>query len=229
MSDLLQAVRTSSSLPYTRYSYLYPPRPENAVEPAKAGRYEGEGYVAQPKLDGSSCLVFTDGSETVVMSRHAEPFSVQPKLQRDGTLGRLHRGDHGKWTVLVGELMNKSKTDERGIAFSDRYVIHDVLVLDGVHLVGSTFGERIALLDRMYGAEPSDQEELLSTPHKGVYRVRTHDSGFGDLFARLTSKAQMYEGIVLKDATAPLENGARRGNTRAGQAKIRRPVKNYQY
>lgn len=216
-------------IPYTKYSYLYPPRPEHAVPIEHIGTYEEMGYVAQPKLDGSSCLVFTDGTNAIAMSRHATPFAAEPMLLKDGTFRKLHRGTPGKWTVLVGELMNKSKRDERGRAFSG-YVVHDVLVADGVHLVGTTFAERIALLDSMYGTAGSDQPELHATGHERVYRVRTYRGpGLAEFFRGVTAGAQMYEGIVAKDPAGRLEHGMRQKNTRSGQVKVRRTEKNYAY
>lgn len=220
---------SQTGIPYLRYAYLYPPRPEHAVPIEHIGTYEELGYVAQPKLDGSSCLVFTDGTRAIAMSRHATPFASDPALLKDGTFRALHRGTPGKWTVLVGELMNKSKRDERGRPFSDRYVLHDVLVADGVHLVGTTFAERIAILDGMYGTGESDQAGLHGTGHKGVYRVRTHEGDLAGLFRGATAGAQMYEGIVAKDPSARLEHGMRQKNTRAGQVKVRRTEKNYAY
>jgi ATP-dependent DNA ligase len=220
-------IDASRTVRYGKYSYLYPPRPENAVPASDIPIYEGMGFIAQPKLDGSSCLVFTNGEETTVMSRHASPFAKEPRLLLDGTFRALHRGRAGEWTVLVGELMNKSKTDERGRPFSDRYVVHDVLVVDGTHLVGTTFAERVALLDEMYGTEGSDQSELYSTGHRGVYRVKSHREAIPELFERLIGKAAMYEGIVMKGANTRLENGIRRTNTRGGQVKVRREGKNF--
>lgn len=219
---------SQKGIPYARYSYLYPPRPEHAVPIEHIGTYEELGYVAQPKLDGSSCLVFTDGAKSIAMSRHATPFATEPSLLTDGTFRALHRGVPGKWTVLVGELMNKSKKDERGRAFSG-YVVHDVLVADGVHLVGTTFAERIALLDSMYGTAGSTQSGLYGTGHEGVYRVRTYPGDLAAEFRRLTASAPMYEGIVAKDPTGRLEHGMRQKNTRSGQVKVRRTEKNYAY
>jgi hypothetical protein len=219
-------VNTGRMLPFNGH-FIYPPRAENALPTRELDRYEGLGYVAQPKLDGNCCLLFGNGTSSAIMDRHASGFSKEPKLFADGTLQKLHRGNG--WSLLVGEYMAKSKTDEHGANFNDRFVIHDLIALDGMQLTGSTFGERIALLDELYGTEASDQDELMSTPVNGVYRVRSHREGFAPLFERVTSKARMYEGLVLKSLGGLLENGMKQRNTSASQAKFRRPTKNYAY
>ena len=94
-------------------TYIFPPRAELALPPSELGSYEGLGWVAQPKLDGNSCLVFLDADGGVrCMDRHASAFSKQPLLLTEGVLAKL-RGPLGPGShVLLGEYMAKSKGDE---------------------------------------------------------------------------------------------------------------------
>lgn len=61
---------------YSNYRYIYPPRPKNAAIPSSdLNSYDNGTMLAQPKLDGSNCLIFTDGKTVKVMNRHSQPIT----------------------------------------------------------------------------------------------------------------------------------------------------------
>jgi hypothetical protein len=225
-------------IPYDNFRYIYPPRPENRVHRGAVSGYEGRGFVAQPKLNGDCMLVFTNGKEVHTYNRHKQTFAK--KILHADTFGQLHRqsivDQERKWMCLVGEYMIKSKKDASGRPWNDKFVIFDILVYDGVQLIGSTVSERIALLDLLYGTQDlsltgdgvAHHGVLFSTSVKDVFRVKSYPSFFGKLYDDIT-KIDMFEGLVLKQSNAKLENGAREFNNSSWQIKIRKETKNYTY
>ena len=55
---------------YNTYRYIYPPRPKNAIPSTELDFWDGGSLLAQPKFNGSNCVIFTNGEDNVVMNRH---------------------------------------------------------------------------------------------------------------------------------------------------------------
>jgi ATP-dependent DNA ligase len=158
------------------------------------------------------------------MNRHSQPLT-RFDIPTEEILS-LYKGTGG-WTVLNGEYMNKSKRDENNEVFNHKLVIFDILVSDGNYLIGKTFGQRITLLDEMFGNNESEKEYLHAVS-QNVYRVKTYTSRFLDTFERLT-RIDMVEGLVMKRTNARLEIGNTELNNVNSQLKCRKPTKNYKY
>lgn len=205
------------------FKYIYPPRPEIKSPPSGLPTYERMGYIAQPKLNGSCGVLFLDGKTSRTMGRHNN--SLTRELISKDHLTNLYRGSG--YTVLVGEYMNKSQKDGKGNLFNGCFVIFDILVYKGRHLLKSTFAERQTLLDEIYG-EGKPYDDYISYISPSVYRVNNFTSDFVTLFNKITSIG-MYEGFVLKRPNGILENGIREKNNTGWQLKIRKPTKNYKY
>lgn len=181
-------------------------------------------FIAQPKLNGSCGVLFLDGMGTArLMGRHNNDFTrvIIPKEH----LQALHRG--AGWMVLVGEYMNKSQKDSKNKLFNATFVIFDIIVYNGRHLIGSTFQERQDILDTIYPNREAF-DEYISYISPSTYRVNNFLSGFDSLFKNIIN-TQMYEGFVLKRPSGILENGLREANNTGWQLKIRKPNKNYSY
>jgi hypothetical protein len=209
---------------YLNYRYVYPPRPKNAISPDDLNFWDNESLIAQPKLNGSNCVIFTNGVKSVVMNRHGQRltnFRLSDEELRD-----IYRGNGG-WTVLNGEYLNKNKSDETGQSFNHKFVIFDILAYDGEYLVGKTFEERIQLLDTLYGQVDSEKEYLYNIT-TNVYRVKSYLKGFKELFDRLTP-IDVVEGLVMKRKNARLELGNSENNNTKSQLKCRKPTRNYKY
>ncbi len=209
---------------YSSYRYIYPPRPKNAIPNTELGFWDNGSLVAQPKLNGSNCLVFTNGEKLIVMSRHNGRLS---NFQlKDEEIKYLYKGTGG-WTVLNGEYLNKNKMDESRKAFNHKLVIFDILVSDGDYLIGKTFEERIALLDAMFGQNECEKGYLYGIS-ENVYRVKSYQNQFNMLYDLLTP-IDMVEGLVLKRKTARLEAGTSELNNVKSQIKCRKSTLNYKY
>ena len=130
--------------------------------------------------------------------------------------------------VLNGEYLNKSKVDETGQVFNHKLIIFDILVNESDYLIGSTFKERVELLDSLYSTNSSDKQYLFSVS-PSVYRVKSYQSEFLDLFNSLTSRGSLVEGIVMKRKSAKLEIGNTSNNNSKSQVKCRVATKNYKF
>lgn len=210
---------------YNSYRYIYPPRPRNAIMSDELNFWDNGNLLGQPKLNGSNTSIYTNGIKTMVMNRHNQRLT-NFELPQD-ELKSLHRGNEGEWLMLNCEYLNKSKQDERSVTFNHKLIIFDILVFKSEYLVGSSFSERITLLDELYGTKDSEKPYLYSISDN-VYRVKTYDKDFKRIFDDLT-KIDMVEGLVLKRASAKLEIGNTENNNTKSQLKARKPTKNYRY
>ncbi len=209
---------------YINYRYIFPPRPKNAISPDDLNFWDNGTLICQPKLNGSNCLIFTNGQKIMVMNRHNQRLT---NFQlSDVEVKNLYRGNGG-WMILNGEYLNKSKSDETGQPFNHKFVIFDILCYDGDYLVGKTFEERVNLLNTLYDQIDSEKDYLYSIS-TNVYRVKSYRDGFKSFFDKYTP-IDMIEGVVLKRANARLELGATEQNNIKSQLKSRKPTKNYKY
>jgi hypothetical protein len=210
---------------YNSFRYIFPPRPKNAIPDSDLNFWDNGSLVAQPKLNGSNCVIFTNGEKLMIMNRHSQ-YMTNVDIQRQEVLD-LFKGEPGKWMVLNGEYLNKSKQDENRQTFNHKLVIFDILVYNSDYLVGKTFQDRINLLDELYGQNDSEKSYLYSVSNN-VYRVKSFESGFKSLYDQLTP-IDMIEGLVLKRKNARLEIGNTENNNIKSQLKARKATKNYKF
>ena len=209
---------------YASFRYIYPPRPKNPIPNTELSFWDNGSLIAQPKLNGSNCLIFTNGEKHIAMNRHnGRLTNFQLK---DDEIKALYKGTGG-WTILNGEYLNKNKQDENRKAFNHKFVIFDILVNDGDYLVGKTFEERIALLDTMFGQNECEKSYLYGIS-ENVYRVKSYQNQFNMLYDTLTP-IDLIEGLVLKRKTARLEMGTSELNNVKSQIKCRKTTLNYKY
>jgi len=207
---------------YKNFKYIYPPRPKNAVSPEDLDFWDNNSLIGQPKLNGSNCLIFTNGDSHFIMNRHKQRLSG---FKLSDQIKDIYKGDD--WMILNGEYMNKSKSDENNEVFNHKFVIFDILAYNGEYLVGSTFSERIELLDNLYGVDDSEKDYLYKISDN-FYRVKSYNTGFKKIFDDLTP-IDMIEGLVMKRKNAKLEIGATELNNVKSQLKCRKATKNYKY
>lgn len=211
---------------YDRFYYIYPPRPKNPIKSEDLQYFENQNqFICQSKLNGSNCVIFMNGEKTLIMNRHSQ-YLTNVNISREEILS-LFRGEVGKWMIINGEYLNKSKQDENRLTFNHKFVIFDILVYNSEYLIGDTFQDRINLLDELYGQKDSEKSYLYSISDN-VYRVKSFESGFKSMFDELT-KIDMVEGLVLKRKNAKLEAGSTENNNTKSQLKARKATKNYKF
>jgi len=203
--------------------YIYPPRAETKIAPESLPIFEKMGkFLAQPKLNGSSTEIYFDDKGTVkTYNRHHDVISHKMDVKE---LESLHRGN-GEM-VLCGEYLNKNQKDETGNYWNHKYVIWDIIVYEGKHLLGSSFEERYKLLNKLYPDNPVKKH--LHQISSNCYRINAILSDFKSIFEDI-SKFDIYEGLVLKRLDGKLENGTTENNNTRTQIKCRKGTKNYRF
>lgn len=209
---------------YESYRYIFPPRPKNAIPDHEISNCESMwSMIAQPKLNGSNCVIFTDGERQIVMNRHNQRLTNFRLSESE--IKEIYRGEG--WMVINGEYMNKSKMDENRRVFNHKFVIFDILTFNGEYLVGKSFEDRIKLLDELYGQVESEKDYLYKIS-ENIYRVKSYTTDFKRLYDRLIT-IDMVEGLVMKQKNAKLELGVTENNNTKSQMKARKPTRNYKF
>lgn len=208
---------------YDKYTYLYPPRPEVKVRPESIIKFDNSSMLGQVKLNGSCCTIYLNGTDYSIGNRHKGTignFKLKPV-----EVNRLYDGSKG-YRVVVGEYMNKSKKDENGKTWNDKFVIFDILVNDGQHLVGSTYEQRLELLQEIYNTKPYNNYVDQITDN--VFLIKSFTGDFTKLYHDVV-KVDMLEGLVLKLKKGKLENGVGEKNNTGWQVKVRKSCKLYEF
>jgi ATP-dependent DNA ligase len=213
-------------LPYFKMKYIYPPRAETKIASESLPTFEEMGkFLAEPKLNGSSMQIyFSDGGKEIkLMNRHKSPIAC--KIDKE-ELKKLYRGK-GEM-ILCGEYMNKNQKDETGKPFNIKYVIWDIIMFEGKHLLGTTFEERYNLLKRLYNQISNTEfpRKKLVQISLNCFRVESSTERFKEIYDDIT-QYQMYEGLVLKRKDGKLESGTTENNNTRTQIKCRKGTKNY--
>lgn len=216
---------------YNTFKYLYPPRAENAMQPDELKKNSYDAWIAQPKYNGSCAVLFIDGRNAYQLyDRHKDKLTLQRPLDYTAL------NDSNEYMVLCGEYLNKNKKGENGQPFNHKFIIWDIIVHKGKYLIGKTVEERIDLLHELFGSSRgvitdkslSIFDHLIATKVTDVYLAPSYTSKFARLYTEIVD-TDLYEGIVLKRANAPLEIGMKEKNNTTWQVKIRKPTKNYNF
>ena len=208
---------------YADFKYIYPPRPETAVPPSALDELEQRGWWGQPKLNGTNCLLFVAPAQagkraTLQRGRHGDtPIkSWSPGANWNRFAERLPAG----WCVLHGELLHTKGTGR------DTVYLHDMLVLNGEYLVGTTYRARYEQLQRLCsGAVPrADHLDVLA----GIWLAPIYLAGLRGEWERLRGTPGV-EGLVAKDPAAKLALCCRPSSNSAWQVKSRFPAANVSF
>jgi len=200
---------------------MFPPRPEYVISTDQLHKYE-KTHLIQVKLNGSCCTIFIKGDELRQFGRHQNENLSNFKINQEN-LKVLNCGNN-EWNVVVGEYMNKNKKGVDGKPWNHKFVIFDILVYDGEYLIGSTFEERVNLLDKIFGT--IDENDYIYKINESVFRVKTFYDNFLLRWNEIT-KIDMLEGVVLKKKEQKLTRGLSEKNNMSH--KCRKPTKNYRY
>lgn len=204
------------------HKYIYPPRIESKLPVSSLDSFDNMNkFMGQVKLNGSSMGLYTNSTEIATFNRHKE--RMQCKLD---SAELMNLNPYNDWMVVVGEYMNKNKKDEDGKPWNLKYVIFDILVLDGQHLLKTTFEERANILKDIYVDNPTKKH--MHQISENCYRVDSFNTDFSKVYDDITSY-DMYEGLCLKKRTGKLENGTTVNNNTGTQFKVRKPTKNYNF
>ena len=211
---------------YNKYNYIFPPRPDYAAPATDIQRYDNGSMLGQAKSNGSNCIIFTDGKTMHVMNRHNE-LLTNFQIPKEEIINNLFKCDEGKWMVINGEYMNKSKNDENGKVFNHKLVLYDIIVFNSVHLLGWTNDKRVEFMHSLYGKNLSDRPYYYGISDN-IYMNISYYGNFAELYDDFV-KTDMIEGLVLKRRNAKLESGRTEKNNNKSMVKFRKPTKNYKF
>ncbi len=206
---------------YLNFRFYYPPRPEYPISSDQLIKYEKD-HLIQPKLNGACCSIFIKGDEIRNFGRHKNENLSNFKLTNEDL--KILNCNNDNWNVIVGEYMNKNKNGVDGKSWNHKFVIFDILVHNGEYLIGTTYPERIQLLDDIFGV--IDENEYLYKVTDKIFRVKTFYDNFLERWNNII-KIDMLEGFVLKKKKQKLEKGFREKNNLSH--KCRKSTKNYNF
>jgi hypothetical protein len=193
---------------YTGFSYITPPRAEVKIPRSLLASYQAKGWWAQTKKNGTNSVIFIGPDrKPFAYNRHGEvhkqwkfsPASAAPFAALPGT----------GWYVFNAELLHSKVSGGP----KDTNYVHDILVADGVYLLGKTYAERYALV------------RSLLTPAPKLLLADYARENFTALFDSLTAGED--EGLVLKSPEGKL--GTRDGSGANWMVKIRKLHKNFSF
>lgn len=202
--------------------YIYPPRPSTSVPREENQFFNKLGWMAQLKYNGSRCLIKHMPDNTIQLwNRHAERFRTYhaPEWLKDEIRQAIYKLGlkPNAYHVLDGELL-----DQKHSEIKDTIVIWDVLVLDGEHLLDSSYKLRYDALREGLSTEESWHYKeydlgIKLTDH--VLMPRCYYGEDWDQLWELVYKVNapfpdrpLLEGLMLKDPVGLLERGFREKN-----------------
>jgi hypothetical protein len=206
---------------YDSFEYLWPPRPEQAIDRRLLGMMEKRGFVAQVKKNGTCSVIFVSPDKKITaMNRYKE--THRQWTPTDVGMAAFRDLPGKGWYVFVAELMHNKVPGIRDVNY-----VHDILVHDGEYLAGVSQADRQANLRALFlrGDEDRTHSHSIVNPH--LWIPVEYRTGFSKLFNSLTAIED--EGIVLKDPRRPLALCSRASSNATNMYKCRRPHKNYSF
>lgn len=182
---------------YTEFRYLHAPRPKKEPIPVYSiPMMERLGYVAQKKKNGTCSVIFAREDQVIFKTRHLDQNEGNHRAwaPKDAHLD-FFKSIGPKWNVFAAELLHN-----KGPAIKDELFIFDVMVLDGEYLVGSTFEERMNMLQERFCKGWKDEGDQYRI-HRHVTLAKVFTTGFKDMFNNL---GPLDEGLVFKLPRAKL-------------------------
>jgi hypothetical protein len=199
--------------------FVAPPRAEKKIPETLLGFYERRGWHGQVKKNGTSSIIgVSPDKELVTKTRHGEDHKAWSFTEGSSQIFKSLPGKG--WHVINAELMH-SKTPN----IKDTHYIYDILVHDGTFLLGTTYAQRYAILQKLFLKNP-----LASTPSHWVldshtWLARSFRENFQTAFQNL--KEIEDEGLVLRNVSGKFSLSD--ASNAAWMVKCRRPHKNYSF
>lgn len=184
--------------------FLWPPRPERAIEPALIPYYASKGWIAQLKKNGTCTVISVDVHGNVdFKTRHNEAHKAwAPPIEI------VNYFSHFPDSVFVGELLHNKHASVKNTLY-----LFDLLRYNGVDFIGETLEYRLGILDMVVPLMPN------------IQMVKNYSGDLTKLYDSISDPID--EGIVLKDPKAKLKSCLREGANSGWQVKCRKSTKNF--
>ena len=213
------SLKIPTQLPYDKWSFLFPPRPENCILPSLLPYYEVmKGWLAQYKMNGTCLEIGVSPSKTLhVLTRHGSaPVRWKPTKRTEAL---LDFAPTNKWSVFTAELLNdKTKT------IKDTIYIFDMIVAESMQLVGTTFIDRQTYLHKELFKNPVSETMSHYVMADGIWLSKPILKDFRAVFDTLQTYRtvnESVEGLVLKNPNGTLNQMFRTGSNQSWQVKCR--------
>ena len=195
--------------------FLYPPRPEKAVIPGHLPMFEGMGFTAEYKKNGT-CTEIENSAGLTSWTRHKEPH----KSWNINTFPAQELLLEIENSIFVGELLHS-----KGVGVTNTLYLFDLLKYRGKLLIGISLQARRDILHSLWPIKKLHYSHY--EIHSNLWIARSYDSKFSEIFDGITKVED--EGIVLKDPKALLLPCFKEGTNAGWQVKCRKPTKNYSF
>jgi ATP-dependent DNA ligase len=208
-------------------SALYPPSPKNKINPRDLSYYEGRGYLAQRKFNGSRNLIYISPDKDVkCFGRHGSShsrFQMSNNLKEE-ILSSLDLID-GQEYWLDSELMNKTKSDY----YRDKIILFDVLQAGQYFFSNPTQAVRLELLYDICNRPKvlDDNKGLAFKVSENILLAETFDSLFEKRFREKV--CDEIEGLVLRDPNSIIGNFGAKKYEASWLIRCRRPNNMYNF
>lgn len=195
---------------YTKYSFLYPPRPEKLVMSGVLGIFEQNKYICQIKKNGTgSTLAISPDKEFFVKTRVGDNHKAW--TPPEGIFDPFYSLPP-RWYYFCFELLHNKTKNIKNTMF-----IHDILVANNNYLIGTKYIDRYNLMHNLFKVQGScPQYDLISDD---VLIANNYNIGFEAIFNALYSSED--EGLVLKNPKAELSLCVKENSNSSWQIKCR--------
>lgn len=196
-----------------------------AIPPQFIKEYDDGRFYAQLKLNGAcGILHFEYDQSTQLFERHKLDYMTNTRVLRYDKMFRRNF----KSCIVIGEYMNKNKIGFDGKPFNHKFVVNDIIALDGVQLKYMKIEDRMAVLDRIM-VKPIGTANYLNDYGNDIYRVVNIEDNFEGIY-NITTKVDMVEGLVIKLRESQLADcSVLKNRNSQSMYKFRKPTKNYNY
>ncbi len=208
--------------------YIFPPRPKSAMPFDDCCFFAEVGWNWQYKINDSRCLIkyLPDGT-VELWNRHAERFRSYtcPDWLESQLLATR---DHLELASSELHILDGGLYDQKHAAVKDTICIWDILVKNGMHLLGTTYQERFNQIAKgtspwnysheSYNSPIQFGRNYPSTPN--VFHLEMNPGGspqaawdiVHEVNAPFDENSPLLEGMVFKNPNGKLEMGMREKN-----------------
>ncbi len=198
-------------IPYPRFSYIYPPRPQATIEfgsESFLSLLDKPGWAAEVKVNEQRNMIYIgpDGSQQWWNRHKSGHKNFSPPVWLSDQVRNCVKVESGKWSVIDGGIVHaKDATVKNTLYF------WDVLVLNGEYLLGTTRNYRHDLLLDITGAKAVEPKNHIRSISDNLWVSDSISQDHWMEWENLT-KISWIEGFVFKYGPGRLKPGITKSN-----------------
>lgn len=221
-------------MPFRKWRYIYPPRPQTAIPYEDSAGYRGGEWKAQLKLNGTrNLIVFKPDGGIEFYNRHAARHKAWTAPDwMVAEIRKQFRVEKGKWSIIDSELLHSKHASVK-----DTLYVFDILVLNSRYLVKTSYEDRFAMLAKVSGqptAEVAGFGGMVREIGCGLWMATVIDEPEWDAAWALSERIvgmenPIIEGLVFKRTKALLDFGHSAVNNGSWMVRCRRESKLFRF